>query len=264
MYDNSRADEKRILADINNIVQILIELSYTKGTKKEVLYNNAVQLLKELRPCLLGLINGREELLESLTKQLISQKLPHPFMFNSFGDLQKDLNRVIAGAYTPYYNEKTPELQSPEAAGCPEADECPEVLGAQAEIKTADDSAAEVPAPLPTDPLPERENDQSCDHNPCDDRSIAAQIGKILSRDCAAESVYKNYYFRGMRFDFYLPSRKLALLFQKEPSYKHRLYESILKKEGVTVITFSGDNYLQASRKLRQLLSLPASTSNIS
>jgi len=98
MHPMNRLMEMKILSNINRVVQILIELSRQDESKKRPLFEEAVSLLQEIHPLLLRLVDGREALLESLIRQLISQKLPHPSVLRSFGTLQHDLTVIISWA----------------------------------------------------------------------------------------------------------------------------------------------------------------------
>lgn len=96
LFPINRLMEKKILSNINRIVSILIELNYTGITCKESHYNEAVYLIREILPLLMRLVDGKENLLDSLIRQLISQKLPHSAVQSSFGGLQEDLNLIIS------------------------------------------------------------------------------------------------------------------------------------------------------------------------
>ncbi len=271
MLNKNRADEKKILANVNSLVQLLIELSYTKGAKKNALYDDAVRLLQELRPSLLGLIDGREELLESLTKQLVSQKLPHPFILNSFGDLQKDLNRVLAMAYSPALTD---------------ADDAPDVTEETTVETTV--TAETNPTDIDTNPVDATvitetdgmnpTNTDICDTNAIDyieDSSIVQQeavengeespptettatsrlvhIQKILENTYVGETVCKNYVFRSLEIDYFVPTRKIAVIAKTMPLHKHRLYDCLLKKEGIKLFEINPDDTNDINWLQRQL-----------
>lgn len=96
LFPINRLMEKKILSNINRIVSILIELNYTGITCKESYYNEATYLIREILPLLMRLVDGKENLLDSLIRQLISQKLPQSAVHSGFGGLQEDLNIIIS------------------------------------------------------------------------------------------------------------------------------------------------------------------------
>jgi hypothetical protein len=207
LFDVNRADEKKILENINRVVQVLIELSYCQGAKKNTLYADAVKLLQEMRPNLLGLVDGREELLESLTKQLISQKLPHPFIFNNLGDLQRDLNHIL-------------ELSISTVA---ENDNVINYIEKQEIVQPEED-------------IIEEEKNTIC---ACPHAALLEQIEKMLHRAYADEAICKNYLFRSLQIDYFVPAKKFGVIVKTSPLCRHKLYDYLLKKEGIRLLEIS-------------------------
>ncbi|MDX9873122.1 MAG: hypothetical protein RBT41_12015 [Clostridia bacterium] len=145
LFPMNRLMEKKILSNINHIVNALIELSYTEKADKEPFYQEAATLLREIHPLLLRLIDGKTELLESLVRQLISQKLPPPSIQTSFGSLQEDLNTVIK----KYLAQK--EQLSAETESVAAMTEEPALLNEESAEENTEEEAApavkEMPSP---------------------------------------------------------------------------------------------------------------------
>ena len=72
MFPVNRLIDKKILAAINRLVHLLIEMSSVSEDQKGPYLQEAVDLIREIRPYLLSLIEGKDILLESLLRQLIS------------------------------------------------------------------------------------------------------------------------------------------------------------------------------------------------
>lgn len=96
MNCDDRLLEKIILSRVDRLVNILIELSHTNEDNKKPLLDEAVKVIEEIKPLLLDLVDGKQQHLEPMIRQLVSQKLPHGVIMGSFGDLQKDLNRILS------------------------------------------------------------------------------------------------------------------------------------------------------------------------
>lgn len=194
----NRLMEKKILDNINRVVNILIELSCMDGTNKGSHYDEAAGLLKEIHPLLLRLVDGKEELLDSLIKQLVSQKMPHPSILSSFGNLQNDLNNIISMALNLYQEKEEAVLEEPQTVPEPPAEDYPET---------------DVP-----------------------EEKIAAESPQgIIDIIYAKEKVIKDYFFRSLRFDYYLPERKVGIL-TTNVSRKHLIHDTLLKKEGISLV----------------------------
>lgn len=90
-------DEKLILNNVNELVQILIELSKSEENNKEFLYEKGLTLINETVPFIMIILDNQKKHLKSFYLQLIAQKLPQHL--TSFGDLQKDLDNLLTRAF---------------------------------------------------------------------------------------------------------------------------------------------------------------------
>lgn len=108
----SRMIEKTILSNINYLVRLLIDMSGMNQVQKERFLEEAARVVRRTRPYLLSLIDGKEEHLGALIKQLVSQKLPQQSVLDSFGDLQLDLDRVLALALITRPNTRSSSVNT--------------------------------------------------------------------------------------------------------------------------------------------------------
>lgn len=268
----NRLMEKKILGNINHIVSTLVELSYAPTADKEPFYHEAANLLWEIHPLLMRLIDGKKELLESLVRQLISQKLPHPSIQSSFGTLPEDLNTVIARYLALVEQrteaetvEKTPsddipaqDIVSEEALPIEDsidepaveeplpAEESIDEPAAETEItdtieETIEEAAAEIitateqppAAPPPVESAPSAE---AMLPPPPEEKPVPDILQSIIAILYAKEKIIKGYLYRSLTFDYYLPERKIAIIAIKPLQRKHLFYETLLKKDGITLL----------------------------
>lgn len=207
--------EKNILSGIDRLVQQLIDLSCSQGRQKDQLLEEAVQTIKDIKPLLLILLGGREEHLESLLRQLISQKLPHGLALDSFGPFKRDLDTVLTMAF---FAENQPKDEQGLAAGPPES--APENLsGTEA---AAASEAAPAPEAEPAPPVIEQQPEQV----------FAAFLSKLFP----SATLHQGYLYRSLYLHYYLPEKKLALLVLYPEVRLLPTIERLLQKEGVTLI----------------------------
>lgn len=293
MFPINRLMEKKILASVNRVVNILIELSYANENDKSSYYDEAVNLIQEIRPLLLRLVDGKEEYLGSLLRQLVTQKLPHPSVVTSFGSLQKDLNVIISLSFSgdcaetqnnntsADYQEANPqsvqELE-PEASTQPAA-ECSDQAPAEAETGIECD----VPAPedqvsptagfepaldsqdfpgiaavsisAPSDDETEHQPDSVAEEVIPQEKIAADKLHGIVNIIYANEVLIKDYLFRSLKFDYYLPEKKLAITTLPALQRKHLIHDVLIKKEGISLIEITPEDLEDTallSRKLRR------------
>jgi hypothetical protein len=262
--------EKKILSNINRVVNTLIEVSYIDKTAKEAYYNEAVKLIKDIYPLLMRLIDGKEELLEALIRQLISQKLPHPSIQSSFGSLQSDLNIIISRVLHKD-EQSTTEIESifdaeelPQQAVSPsntdnndghhqeslldnifsEIDEQEatskfsqtdnEVTTTETvqEIIMAEEQPSVVPPPDETPVLA----DSFTEATVSDEKTASDNLQGIIDIIYANETIIKGFLYRSIFFDYYLPEKKIAITTVKPLQRRHLWHESLLKKEGISLL----------------------------
>lgn len=235
LQPGSRILEKAILSYIDGLVNIIIELSIKTAVEKKILFDQAVTLVKELSPLLLNLVGAREEHLETLIRQLVTQKLPQGQVLKSFGDLHKDLNYILALAFhTPQRtdgergNESIGELPPVHNPDISMEEKEPEI-----EVETV--AAMEVEAEVDTvDKLLHGENETEL---PVCAAKTAPQLEQILRQIFPGEGIQQDYYFRGLHFSYYLPQRRLGIRSGQICSWRNKnIYENLLKKESIQVV----------------------------
>lgn len=269
MYPGYRIIEKTILANINRLVQLLIEMSAKNSTEKEPYFQEAICLIRELKPLLLHLVEGREEHLEPLIKQLVLQKLPHHRVFGSFGNLQKDLNDILSSSLEPVNmrNEDAPVDTNEIPAASQEYIEQYENTSEENndhEDKEDSFTSCQDDSSIPSDPVLEEESfsDSEEQENPCNcwesidtstrddewaqeelphevhfsNEETLPTLENIIMKIFDGENILKDYVWRSLSIDYYLPEKKIAIICIK-PNYRmHKLYEVFLKKEQIKAI----------------------------
>ncbi len=229
MYPYKSVAENKIITNVNQVVRILVSASNTYGNRLDEEIDNAISLLKEIKPYLLQLIDGKEYLMESLLKQLISQQLPHPYLLNSFGELQNSINKVI----TLTVKEPSGETQNkPETLGISEENTEHHTVVSEA-IDTSD------VAP------PEEET-----------KPYAIDFNDAVMSAYPNEKVIKNYEYRSLVIDYYLPNKKTAFILPHNAQRLPKLYRRLLQKDNINAIEISQselDNPYFLFRILRSL-----------
>ncbi|MCR4442183.1 MAG: hypothetical protein QHH10_08035 [Peptococcaceae bacterium] len=266
MFPINRLMEKKILSNINRIVHILIELSHQEESKKKPFLDEAVFLLKEIHPLLLRLVDGKEALMESLIRQLVSQKLPHPSVLKSFGTLQKDLTIIIGRVLSedqtaPIIKEDTlpaGEACSHDMEGAPPepvldenpindiVDTCTAApVEDAAETPVAQDlvepASDEPPPPAETDSgaLPAAEQADLTSSQPdqeVQEKKSAGNLHCLIKSMYTNETVIKGFIFYNLSFDYYLPERKTAIMVKKYKRTKNGIHDYLLKKNGIILV----------------------------
>lgn len=285
--------EKKILSNINRIVSILIELNYTGNTGKESYYNEAVYLIREIKPLLMRLADGKENLLDSLIRQLILQKLPHPSMQSGSGGLQEDLNVIISRALATEIlfadadcgddteNTELPAASpvethittdpaaefSDEAELCSEAPpetitavEQPEAVPPPDETSLADDSFTEATVSEEiaiSDSLQENIVFENLEENIVPDnlqeKTASDNLQGIIDIIYANETIIKGFLYRSMFFDYYLPDKKLAIVKIKQLQRRHRMHDILLKKDGISLVEIASDDIRDKAKLYNKL-----------
>lgn len=224
--------EKNILSGIDRLVQQLIDLSSSQGQQKDQLLEEAVQTIKDIKPLLLILLGGREEHLESLLRQLISQKLPQGLALDSFGPFKRDLDTVLTLAF---FAENQPKDEQGQAAEPPESapDNLPETEAA------AEAVAALAPESEPTPPVIEQQPEQL----------FAAFLSKLFP----SATLHQGYLYRSLYLHYYFPEKKLAFLVLYPEVRMIPTIEKLLQKEGITLIKLQPSDLKQPALLVRKL-----------
>ncbi len=229
MYPYRSVAENKIITNVNQVVRILVSASNTCGNRLDEDIDNAVTLLKEIKPYLLQLIDGKEYLMESLLKQLISQQLPHPYLLNSFGELQNSINKVI----TLTVKEPSEETQNKlETLGISEE---------SAELRPVVSEAIDTSDIAPT-------KEQT--------KPFAMNFNDAVMSAYPNEKVIKNYEYRSLVIDYYLPDKKTAFILPHNAHRLPKLYRRLLQKDNINVVEISQselDNPYFLFRILRSL-----------
>jgi len=221
--------EKNILSGIDRLVQQLIDLSSSQGQQKDQLLEEAVQTIKDIKPLLLILLGGREEHLESLLRQLISQKLPQGLALDSFGPFKRDLDTVLTLAFfaeNQLKDEQGLAAESPESA--------PENLP-ETEVAAEAEAAPEAEPASPGIEQPEQ--------------VFAAFLSKLFP----SATLHQGYLYRSLYLHYYLPEQKLAFLVLYPEVRMIPTIEKLLQKEGITLIKLQPSDLKQPALLVRKL-----------
>ncbi|MGI6555384.1 MAG: hypothetical protein ACOX2P_08590 [Bacillota bacterium] len=98
--------ENQILSLVDDFIDTMIELHNTVPGQEQELYETAEKQLLELIDKALFLLGGRQEYLEAMLSQLISQKIPQGTVIESFGNFKEELDQVLARALEVYREGK--------------------------------------------------------------------------------------------------------------------------------------------------------------
>lgn len=239
MIAEDRIKEKMILEHIDRFVRLLIELSTVSADKRDQFVNEAVGVIRAIHPALLSLIGDRPEHLEPLLRQLVSQKLPPPSILHHFGALQNILDTVITTALTPAEAEYAMEIDED-----PKTDK----VSVMDKVMISDQKTDH------TDKNAEIKNDIEINKKQNQQPALEA----LLTSICPKEQICKNYFFRSVLFDYYLPAVKKGVLFWPAEKSLPKFYESLLQKEGISILKIAPletTNLHALSRKLTRYLS---------
>ena len=208
---HKREMEKKILAGIDGLVHLLINLSCVQGKQKDELLEQAIQMVRDVTPPLLVLLGGKEEHLENLLRQLITQKLPSGIAMDSFGPLRHDLNTILTLAFFREPEEEAPII--------------PEDVPVEVPV-------AATPTPETT-AIPEQEDTTAA---PAVSTKPGQDLALLLQRIFPAATIHQGYMFRSLYLDYYLPEQNLAILIIYSEVRIIPIVEHLLKKSGITLV----------------------------
>lgn len=98
--------ENQIIKLVDDFINTMIEMHNAVPGQEEELYAQAEGLLLELTDKALLLLGGREEYLETMLSQLITQKLPQGAVIDCFGNFKEELDQVMARTLDVYHRQK--------------------------------------------------------------------------------------------------------------------------------------------------------------
>ncbi len=289
MYPGYRVIEKTILANINRLVHLLIEMSAKDSAEKEPYLKEAATLIRELRPLLLHLVEGKEEHLEPLIRQLVMQKLPHHRILGSFGNLQKDLSDILSYSLGPENIEHiNPPVETFEEVSNADQDpaeenseDYPQELCEEGleDITNEENTESPPETPVPAEPVSEddlsppdeqaqqtlyRDSITPPDEWAPEDSPLEEDLSdqhpptleNLVMKIFAGENIIKDYVWRSLIVDYFLPEKKIAIICTKSNYRQHKLYEVLLKKDQIKIIKIQPEdlnNIRLLTRKLTKL-----------
>lgn len=224
MVLRKREMERNILAGIDRLVHVLIDLSCAQGKEKDELLEQAIQMVRDVTPPLLVLLGGKEEHLENLLRQLITQKLPSGLALDSFGPLKRDLDTILTMAFFRDPEETTQPM--PEEVPDEVPDEVPEEVPAN-EQEPMEEATPETTA------IPEQEDTTV---SPAVSTKPGHDLALLLQRIFPAATIHQGYMFRSLCLDYYLPEQSLAILIIYPGVRTIPALEHLLKKVGITLV----------------------------
>jgi len=150
--------ENQIISLVEGFINTMIEMHNCDPEEEERLYGIAEGQLLELTDKALFLLGGREEYLETMLFQLISQKLPQGAVIDCFGNFKEELDKVVARTLEVYHRQ-----QRGLAGDIDYNDEIPDV------DETEDGETEDVYAEFSGDVGPDAEMDDDFDEDLGDD-----------------------------------------------------------------------------------------------
>lgn len=308
MIPSYRLREKTILSNINRLVHLLIELSHRKGDAKTPYINEAVRIINSIRPLLLNLTDGKEEHLEPLIRQLVSQKLPP--VWSSFGDLHNDLNNILAKALQSHKEEnltsddnaiineeectttsekedsqETTEQTIEEENSQETVDDHMMVDNAMNDVITSEEDSQEIVQEVgfheqveqieeveQTEQVEQIEQSEEIIADTCP-QDIAEEniqmdkaqeehndpfetLGNIIKNVYDEEKIIKDYRFRNIIFNYYLPDKNIGVQIVDDEKPIKQTQKYLLQKQNIKLIQVCPhdlNNMYQLIKKLRSV-----------
>ncbi len=183
MSINTNEVEKNILANIDDLIKIIIQMSQLEKEDFNKYLPQAEDLINKTNLLLKQLLKRNDLPLVQIYKQLIAQKLPHPKLQKCFGNLEPTLEAIFA---LPVFNEhlkKQPQTNIREVS----------TIHPLTQINTSSKKS-----------------------------EIKINLDKFITALYPKEKILKNYSFRSVKLDYFLPERKLAVLLT--PLYYRRSF----------------------------------------
>jgi hypothetical protein len=224
--------DQTILKNIDLLIYFIIKLAYAKYEEQEKYLENIEELLANTSPLLLQLTDGKQELLEPMYKQLLSQKIPHDELINNFAGIKMALDKVFTVL----------AMQTKITAGS-SADIC---AGCSADFHSAPvtklDSTVELPIyePAKTTPASRTEINTPAKNDPLPPEVI---LEKLLQTIYPQEKIIRNHYLHNIKLDYYLPEQKIAILLVSLPHRTPTGLKMLSHKAGLKLIEISQDDF---------------------
>lgn len=247
--------DQTILKNIDLLIYFIIKLAYAKYEEQEKYLENIEELLANTSPLLLQLTDGKQELLEPMYKQLLSQKIPHDELINNFAGIKMALDKVFtllalqtkisAGCSA----DKEKNVSESSSAKRSSSDE--EILACTLPLAEADfqsapvtklDSAVELPIdePAKTTPASRTEINTPAKNDPLPPEVI---LEKLLQTIYPQEKIIRNHYLHNIKLDYYLPEQKIAILLVSLPHRTPTGLKMLSHKAGLKLIEISQDDF---------------------
>ena len=200
MSINTTEIEKNILGNIDNLIQIIIQMSQLEKEDFNKHLPQAETLINKTNLLLKQLLQRNELPLEQIYRQLIAQKLPPPKLQKCFGNLEPTLEAIFALPIFHNQPKKQPQTNISEVS----------TIHPHTKINTSSKKS-----------------------------EVKINLDKFITALYPQEKIIKNYSFRSIKLDYFLPKRKLAILLT--PLYYRRTFSLNLltHHEGIQLIEIS-------------------------
>lgn len=177
--------EKNILANIDDLIKIILPMGQLKKEDAQRYLPQAEQLINKTNLLLQQLMQKNELPLEQIYRQLITQKLPSSDLQKCFGNLEPTLETIFALPIFQKHHTKQPQTK----------------ISKVSEVKI--------------------------------------NLDKFIAALYPQEKILRNYSFRSIKLDYFLPRRKLAILLT--PHYYRRSFalNLLILHEGLQLIEIS-------------------------
>lgn len=286
--------EDQIISLVDDFIDTMIEIHNLGPEQEQGLYEIAEKQLLELTDKALFLLGGREEYLEAMLKQLISQKLPQGAVMDCFGNFNESLDEIIANVIEVYHGMQSTafpstdqevleeeEVEESEEEPLDEFSEKEEIeieetdtlVGSEEENKEefeVESEESDVEGDLVQVTEEDIEEDSESEvvlEDPHEGESPKEQLGEEISDDpmgiliemaFSGEEIIQRYEIADMVFDYFLPQHSLAFLRAREEkeSISH-IGALALRKAGISVVRVNPENIYNSKafkRKLKRLL----------
>lgn len=255
--------ESQVLSLVDGFIDTMIELKNSDPGEEQALYESAEEQLLALADKALLLLGGQEEYLEAMLNQLISQKLPHGAVMNSFGNFKQELDEVVSRSMDVYREKKgsgenvsfrendfagnadevnvveepdvnIQEAEKPEGEILSEVDMVsegePVTNGSEVEEEAALEESGEQGS---VNDIPVEGSDDSAE----EECSVKDELGFLVNMVFPGEEVIPGMEFSDMVFDFFIPKYSLAFFDVRDGEVSlSNLGELALTRAGISVI----------------------------
>ncbi|MBC7325593.1 MAG: hypothetical protein H5T99_09800 [Moorella sp. (in: Bacteria)] len=98
--------ENEILQRVDELIQYAISISLYDETSRIEQLARGISMVQEMGDLLLEVLEGQEQLLQSLLEQLVAQRLPDRRILQSFGNFPRDIQHIISEGISSYLNAR--------------------------------------------------------------------------------------------------------------------------------------------------------------